>query len=166
MARILVVDDDPDFQEFLSVLLELEGYEVLAAYDGQSALDVINQGRAPDLVLLDVLMPGMDGFEVCMALLADPAKSPPPVVFISALADDKHIRQGLSMGGVHYITKPLDVVELLATIKDVLAETGKSADAQGKPDAEAEALAEVELEAKDPEADASKPGGPSAPAKS
>lgn len=124
MAKILIVDDDPDFQEFLGYLLELEGYQVCSAYDGRSALDEIGGSERPDLVLLDVLMPGLDGFEVCMALLSDPKTAPPPVVFVSAMADDNYVRRGLSLGGVHYITKPLDVLELLGTVKDVLAGQG------------------------------------------
>lgn len=132
MARILIVDDDPDFHEFLSVLLELEGYEARSAYDGSSAMEQLAKEDI-DLVLLDVLMPGMDGFEVLMALLdrdgSKPVRRVPPVVFVSALAEDKYVRRGLSLGGVHYITKPLDVVELLGTVKDILAESPAETDA-------------------------------------
>ena len=129
MARILIVDDDPDFHDFLSVLLELEGYEVRSAYDGMSAVEQLSDGGI-DLVLLDVLMPGMDGFEVLTTLAdredADHKRDRPPVIFVSALADDKHVRRGLSLGGIHYITKPLDVAELLGTVKEILAESGPS----------------------------------------
>lgn len=118
MPRIMIVDDDPDFHEFLSVLLELEGYEVSSAYDGASAIAGID-GSRPDLILLDVLMPQMDGFDVCMTLLGREDRI--PIIFVSALAEDAYVRRGLSMGAVHYITKPLDVVELLGTIKEVLA---------------------------------------------
>jgi DNA-binding response OmpR family regulator len=129
----LIVDDDPDFHDFLSVLLELEGYEVRSAYDGASALAELAEGGI-DLVLLDVLMPGMDGFEVLTAMGLEGGEggaSPkggerPPVIFVSALADDKHVRRGLSLGGIHYITKPLDVAELLGTVKEILAESGRS----------------------------------------
>lgn len=125
MARILIVDDDPEFHELLAVLLELEGYEVSSAYDGNSAMEQLTKGDI-DLVLLDVLMPGMDGFEVLMALWgregSKPARTVPPVIFVSALAEDKYVRRGLSLGGIHYITKPLDVVELKGTIKEILAQ--------------------------------------------
>lgn len=129
MARILIVDDDPDFHDFLSVLLELEGYEVRSAYDGASALEQLAEDEI-DLVLLDVLMPGMDGFDVLTALTREdrpePERKVPPVIFVSALADDKHVRRGLSLGGIHYISKPLDVLELMGTIKEILAESGSS----------------------------------------
>lgn len=126
MSTIMIVDDDPDFHEFLSVLLDLEGYDVVSAYDGASALEQI-ETCTPDLVLLDVLMPQMDGFDVCLALLEKPQRA--PVIFVSALAEDSYIRRGLSLGAVHYITKPLDVVELFGTIKEVLA----AQDAGGTP---------------------------------
>jgi DNA-binding response OmpR family regulator len=121
----LIVDDDPDFHDFLSFLLESEGYEVRSAYDGASAMEQLADDGI-DLMLLDVLMPGMDGFEVLAALLgegkAQPKRELPPVVFVSALGEDKHVRRGLSLGGMHYITKPLDVAELLGTVKEILAE--------------------------------------------
>jgi DNA-binding response OmpR family regulator len=124
MPRIMIIDDDPDFQEFLSMFLELEGYQVSAAFDGVSALEKID-ADSPDLILMDVLMPQMDGFEVALNLLAR-GKNAPPVIFVSALGDDAQIRRGLALGAVHYITKPLEIVELLDTIKGVVGPPGGS----------------------------------------
>jgi DNA-binding response OmpR family regulator len=124
MPRIMIIDDDPDFQEFLSMFLELEGYQVSAAFDGVSALEKID-ADTPDLILMDVLMPQMDGFEVALNLLAR-GKNAPPVIFVSALGDDAQIRRGLALGAVHYITKPLEIVELLDTIKGVVGPPGGS----------------------------------------
>jgi DNA-binding response OmpR family regulator len=121
VPRIMIVDDDTDFQEFLGMFLELEGYEVCSAYDGASAVEQIEK-QPPDLILLDVLMPEMDGFDVCLNLLSRGGKLP-PVIFVSALADDTYVRRGLAIGAVHYITKPLEIVELLQTIKETVGST-------------------------------------------
>ena len=114
--RVLVVDDDRVIQQLLEVNLELEGYEVVAtASDGKEALEKIRELR-PDLVILDIMMPKMDGLEVCRRLRADPQLAAIPVVLLSARAQDMDIREGLELGASAYLTKPFDPVELLEVV--------------------------------------------------
>jgi DNA-binding response OmpR family regulator len=114
--RVLVVDDDRVIQQLLEVNLELEGYEVVAtAADGREALDKIAELK-PDLVILDIMMPKMDGLEVCRRLRADPALAKIPVILLSARAQDMDIREGLDIGAAAYLTKPFDPVELLEVV--------------------------------------------------
>ena len=112
----MVVDDDRVIQQLLEVNLELEGYEVVAtASDGREALDKIAELK-PDLVILDIMMPKMDGLEVCRHLKADPSLAKIPVVLLSARAQDLDVREGLDIGADAYLTKPFDPVELLEVV--------------------------------------------------
>jgi CheY-like chemotaxis protein len=114
--RVLVVDDDRVIQQLLQVNLELEGYEVVAtASDGAEALEKITKLK-PDLVILDVMMPKMDGLEVCRRLKADPKLAKIPIILLSARAQDLDIREGLDIGADAYLTKPFDPVELLEIV--------------------------------------------------
>ena len=114
--RVLVVDDDRVIQQLLEVNLELEGYEVVAtAADGKEALEKIAELK-PDLVILDIMMPKMDGLEVCRRLRADPDLAGIPVILLSARAQDMDIREGLEIGASAYLTKPFDPVELLEVV--------------------------------------------------
>ena len=119
--RVLVVDDDRVIQQLLQVNLELEGYDVVAtASDGREALDKIGTLK-PDLVILDVMMPKMDGLEVCRHLKADPKLASIPVILLSARAQDLDIREGLDIGANAYLTKPFDPVELLDVVGRLLS---------------------------------------------
>ncbi len=103
--RILIVDDVPDNIRVLSRMLAEEGHQLSAATGGREALELVESCR-PDLILLDIMMPEMDGYEVCEVLRANPLLSGIPVIFITALADAEDETRGLSMGAVDYITKP------------------------------------------------------------
>ena len=103
--RILVVDDVPDNIRVLSSMLADDGHQISAATNGRQALKLA-EVSSPDLILLDVMMPGMDGYEVCAALKANPQLSAIPVIFITALADVEDETRGLGLGAVDYITKP------------------------------------------------------------
>jgi DNA-binding NarL/FixJ family response regulator len=112
---VLVVDDTPDTLAFLTEALERAGVTALVATGGQQALALV--GRVvPDLILLDAMMPGMDGFECCRRLKAGPAAHV-PVIFMTALSDTEHVVAGLGAGGVDYVTKPIRLDELLARIR-------------------------------------------------
>ena len=112
---VLVVDDTPDALGFLTEALERSGFTALVATGGVQALGLL--GRiTPDLILLDAMMPGLDGFETCLRIKAGPAAHV-PVIFMTALSDTEHIVRGLSVGGVDYVTKPIIVDELLARIR-------------------------------------------------
>lgn len=113
---ILVVDDTPETLGFLTDTLDNAGFTVLIATDGESAVALVDQ-ITPDLVLLDALMPGMDGFETCRRLKNEKLLSHIPVVFMTGLSETEHVLQGLAAGGVDYVTKPIIVEELLARIR-------------------------------------------------
>lgn len=117
---ILIVDDDPTIIALLEVNLEMEGYEVIKAGDGLEAVDLAQVIR-PDLILMDVMMPRMDGLTACLALSQIPEVREIPVVFLSAAAQRSDIKKGRDLGAVAYITKPFDPEELLAVIEKILA---------------------------------------------
>jgi DNA-binding NarL/FixJ family response regulator len=117
---IVVVDDTPETLGFLTDTLDHAGYTVLIATDGGSALDLVDQ-ITPDLVLMDAVMPGMNGFEACRRLKREKQLSNLPVIFMTGLSQTEHVVEGLAAGGVDYVTKPIVVDELLARIRVHLA---------------------------------------------
>lgn len=117
---LLVVDDTPETLGFLTDTLDNAGYTVLIATDGDSALDLVEQ-ITPDLVLMDAVMPGMNGFETCRRLKKEKSLSHLPVIFMTGLSQTEHVVEGLAAGGVDYVTKPIVVDELLARIRVHLA---------------------------------------------
>jgi diguanylate cyclase (GGDEF)-like protein len=117
--RVLVVDDDPDILQFVQVNLEVEGYNAEAAGDGRQALDAA-RATPPDLVLLDVMMPEMDGLTVLRRLRSAPATANVPVILLTAKALAEDRVAGLDLGADDYITKPFDVEELMARVRSVL----------------------------------------------
>lgn len=119
--RVLVVDDDRVIQQLLEVNLELEGYVVAGtASDGNEAIAMAAELK-PDLILLDIMMPKLDGLEVCRRLKGDPKMAKIPIVLLSARAQDFDIREGLEIGADAYLTKPFDPVELLDVVGRLLA---------------------------------------------
>jgi len=118
-ARVLVVDDIPANVKLLEVKLQAEYYEVVTALNGLAALEAV-KAHAPDIVLLDVMMPGMDGFEVCRAIKADPRSAHVPVVMITALSDVKDRVRGLVAGADDFLTKPPNTVALFARIRSLV----------------------------------------------
>lgn len=122
MPKVLVVDDDRAIQQLLEVNLELEGYDVAKAIDGAEALAMVVTFQ-PDIILLDVMMPKMDGREVCRRLKADPSTADLPVVFLSARAQEMDVSLGLELGAAAYLTKPFEPQDLLDTIRRVLGDT-------------------------------------------
>ncbi|MGH2768877.1 MAG: response regulator [Actinomycetota bacterium] len=120
--KILVADDDPVIIELLQVNLEMEGYEVVTAQDGEQAVVVAEQER-PDLVILDIMMPGMDGWSAQRALLETPGLGRIPVIFLSARAQQADLRRGYEAGVAEYVTKPFDPAALLQIIEQILSDT-------------------------------------------
>ena len=112
---ILIVDDNPINLKLLFDLLDYYGFKVLVAEDGQNAISVAEYA-SPDLILLDILMPGIDGFETCRLLKINPATQEIPVIFITAMTDKVDKIKGLNLGAVDYITKPLEHEEVLARV--------------------------------------------------
>src|SRR5450631_1984074 len=112
---VLVVDDSPEALGFLTSALEQANITALVAIDGATALDLL-KNITPDLVLLDAIMPGLDGFEICRRLKANKATAHLPVIFMTGLSETQHVIEGLNAGGVDYVTKPIVIEELLARI--------------------------------------------------
>jgi DNA-binding response OmpR family regulator len=115
VQRVVVADDDVDIVEILTFNLQTAGYEVQSAVDGADALALVTATR-PDLVVLDVMMPTMDGLKVLAALKADPSTQEIPVVMLTAKASDADLWQGWAAGADYYLTKPFDLEELLRFI--------------------------------------------------
>jgi DNA-binding response OmpR family regulator len=118
-TRILICDDDPVILRLLQVNLELEGYEVLLASDGENALEVAN-AENPDLVILDIMMPKLDGYQTCSKLKENSATKDIPVIFLSAKAQQSDIDRGKEYGVEDYLTKPFDPNELIEVVERVL----------------------------------------------
>ncbi|VIO77691.1 Response regulator PleD [Bradyrhizobium ivorense] len=116
----LVVDDSPETLRLLTDALDGAGMTVMVALDGSSAMRIVDQ-ITPDIVLLDAVMPGMDGFETCKRLKRDAGLDGVPIIFMTGLAETEHIVRGLEAGGVDYVTKPIVVEEMLARIRVHLA---------------------------------------------
>lgn len=121
MSRVLVVDDDAVIRNLLQVNLQLEGYEVSLAVDGAEALAQVARSH-PDLILLDVMMPGVDGWDVAQQLKADQATAHIPVVFLTARAMRADVQRGHDIGVEGYVTKPFDPEDLLTLIGRLLGE--------------------------------------------
>ncbi len=115
-GTLLIVDDNPANLGVLSDVLDEAGFEVLVARDGESAIQKVEYG-VPDLILLDIMMPGMDGFETCSHLKQNPDYRDIPIIFMTALSDSKDKVKGLNLGAVDYITKPFQQEEVLARVR-------------------------------------------------
>jgi DNA-binding response OmpR family regulator/anti-anti-sigma regulatory factor len=119
-SLILIADDNPVNLELLSDTLGVEGYDIAVASDGEMAIERVRL-EPPDLILLDAMMPGVDGFEACKRLKNDPATSDIPVIFMTALTDVSHKLRGLRLGAVDYLVKPFEQEEVVLRVKNHLA---------------------------------------------
>ena len=119
-TRVLVIDDEAPIRLLCRVNLEAEGMSVLEAADGPSGLEKA-RAETPDVVLLDVMMPGLDGWQVAEELLEDDRTSGIPIVFLTARAELRDRARGIDLGGVDYVTKPFNPVELAPLVRDLLA---------------------------------------------
>ena len=117
--KVMVVDDDPNVLFLISELLARDHYEVIQAMDGLTALSQIRK-LLPELAVLDVMMPGLDGFELCRRIKNDPLTSGIKVIMVTAKTSGKDIATGLSAGADHYITKPFKMAELSGKIKELI----------------------------------------------
>ncbi|HEY9027320.1 MAG TPA: response regulator [Burkholderiaceae bacterium] len=133
-GRVLIVDDIPDNLAVLHDALDESGYTVLVATDGPAAIARAAQAL-PDIVLLDALMPGMDGFEVARRLKADEATAPIPIVFMTALTDTEHVLAAFAAGGVDYVSKPVRPREVVARIAAHLQSARQARQARNALDA-------------------------------
>ncbi|WP_415034118.1 response regulator transcription factor [Azonexus sp.] len=120
VQKILIVDDEPNIVISLEFLIKKEGFAVAVANDGEEALSKVAE-FAPDLILLDVMMPKKSGFEVCEALRADPAQAGLKIIMLTAKGRDTEMAKGLALGADAYMTKPFSTKDLIGRIRDVLA---------------------------------------------
>ena len=117
--RILVVDDNPNNVEILRMRLESHGYEVVTAVDGEEGLGAVRE-QLPDLILLDIMMPKLDGVEVCRRIRADNSLPFIPIILVTAKSDPKDVVAALEAGGDEFLTKPVDHAALVARVKSML----------------------------------------------
>jgi DNA-binding response OmpR family regulator len=118
-SRILIVDDEPNIILSLEFLMKREGFEVLVAGDGERALQAMAEQR-PDLVILDVMMPKLNGFEVCQRIRAQPDWRGVPVLMLTAKGHETEMKKGLALGADAYVTKPFSTRALVAEIRRLL----------------------------------------------
>ena len=118
-TRVLVIDDEAPIRLLCRVNLEAEGIDVLEAADGPSGLETA-RAELPDVILLDVMMPGLDGWRVAEELLDDERTASIPIVFLTARAELRDRARGLDLGGVDYVTKPFNPVDLAPLVRDLL----------------------------------------------
>lgn len=117
---VLVVDDEPSILDLTSELLEAEGYEVMAAADGESALALLDKVR-PDVLILDIFLPGLDGFEICQNIQKDDRLRGMSVIFISGGSREDLLDPVLRAGGLDYLTKPLEREPLIAVVREAVS---------------------------------------------
>ena len=124
--EILIVDDEPSIVVPVQFLMQQQGYNVLVAEDGHDALDMIYKYQ-PDLVLLDIMLPGIDGYEVCEIVRLNPKLRDVKIIFLTAKGREVEIAKGLALGADAYITKPFSNAELVAKVKTVLGDINEEA---------------------------------------
>ena len=125
MAKILIAEDEPDIRDLITFTLRFAGYEVVAASNGEEAVEMARQ-EMPDMILLDVRMPKKTGYEACQMIKADPQMKDIPVLFLSAKGQESEIQTGLQAGATEYLLKPFAPDELVQRIQDVLSRTGNA----------------------------------------
>jgi DNA-binding response OmpR family regulator len=125
--EILIVDDEPSIVVPIQFLMEQQGYTVMVAENGESALDIIYKYK-PDLILLDIMLPRIDGYEVCEIVRLDPRYRDIKIIFLTAKGREVEIAKGLALGADAYITKPFSNTELVSKVKKLLAITHETAE--------------------------------------
>jgi DNA-binding response OmpR family regulator len=145
VTSVLVIDDEAPIRLLCRVNLEAEGMTVLEAADGPTGLEEARE-NTPDVVLLDVMMPGLDGWRVAEQLLQDDRTSEIPIIFLTARAEFRDRARGLDIGGVDYVTKPFNPLELAPLVRDLLdrIERGERDELRGEKLAELRSLMEMD----------------------
>ena len=124
MAKILIAEDEPDIRDLVTFTLRFAGHEVVAVTNGAEAVEAAKEVM-PDMILMDVRMPRMTGYEACAAMKADPTIANIPVVFLSAKGQETEIQTGLSAGATEYLLKPFAPMELSERVNELLQKYGK-----------------------------------------
>jgi two-component system phosphate regulon response regulator PhoB len=124
--HILIVEDEPDIIEILKFNLTREGFSVSAVENGEDALKFIKHNKVPDLIVLDLMLPGIDGLEICRSLKSSAATATIPIIMVTAKDDESDIVAGIELGAEDYVTKPFSIKVLLARIKNILRRKNKT----------------------------------------
>ncbi len=119
MAKILVIDDEVQLVQMVQIRLEANGYDIVTAYDGEEGIEKV-KSENPDLIILDIMMPKMNGFEACKILKNDPKYSKIPIIFLSAKVQEEDLEIGKAKGADAFVKKPFETPDLLAKIKELL----------------------------------------------
>jgi DNA-binding response OmpR family regulator len=134
-ATVLVVDDDPVILKLLEVNFEMEGFQVVRAADGAEGLERAREVH-PDIVILDVMMPRMTGYEVAKALREDEGTAHIPIIFVTARAQSSDVERGMELGVDDYVTKPFDPLDLIARVNTLLARSEDGTKSESEPSSE------------------------------
>ena len=119
MAKLLLIDDEVQLLEMLQIRLEANGYEIVTANDGVEGIEKV-KSENPDLIILDIMMPKMDGYEACKILKSDPQYRKIPIIFLSARAQEDNMKIGKEGGAEAFVKKPFETSDLLTKIKELL----------------------------------------------
>ena len=119
--KILIVDDEPSIIVPLQFLMEQNGHDVMVAFSGEEAMEIIDENKI-DLILLDIMLPVIDGFEVCQRVRENPQWYKIKIILLTALDSDANVKKGLSLGANAYITKPFSNIEIVDKVKELLEE--------------------------------------------
>jgi len=118
--KIMVVDDEPDIVKIIKISLELANFEIIEAYNGEECLSKLQEGQKPALILLDIMMPGISGYEVCQKIKQTPEWKDIKVIMLTAKGQKGDAEEGLKSGADDYIIKPFDPYELIEQVKEIL----------------------------------------------
>lgn len=124
MTKILIAEDEPDIRDLVAFTLRFAGHEVVTATNGEEAVQVAKK-EAPDLIILDVRMPRMTGYDACRIIKSDPALNAVPVIFLSAKGQESEIQDGMNAGAEEYLLKPFAPDQLTDRVRSILARFGK-----------------------------------------
>jgi DNA-binding response OmpR family regulator len=124
MAKILVAEDERDIRDLISFTLRFAGFEVIVTSNGEEAVSLA-VGEHPDLIILDVRMPRMTGYDACRKIKADPLLKDTPVIFLSAKGQEAEIKAGMEAGALEYMLKPFAINQLIERVRNTLARYGK-----------------------------------------
>jgi DNA-binding response OmpR family regulator len=125
MAKVVIAEDEPDIRDLIRFTLQFAGYEVFAGNNGEEGYELTKREK-PDIVLMDVRMPKMTGYEACRKIKADPELKDIPVIFLSAKGQEAEIQSGLDAGADEYLLKPFAPDQLTERIREILAKRGKA----------------------------------------
>lgn len=124
MIKILIVDDEPNILMSLEFLMKKKGYDVFIARDGAEALEIVDSER-PDIIILDIMMPNVDGYEVCQSVRSDKSMDSSKIIFLSAKSKEEDIKKGMDMGADLYITKPFSTRDLMKKVAESIPITNE-----------------------------------------